>query len=120
VNDTLEAWLSVKFVEADGELLCAWMKIAVKPVVTSRRRGSGPATRGFGGSARLRAYLASRRGAPGLPLRLGLRGRRWSTGADPCTPLHSDMSGYPLTPQDDERPPSLGWGLLRRSLLAAS
>jgi len=28
------------------------------------------------------------------------------------------MSGYPLTPQDDERPPSLGWGLLRRSLLA--
>jgi polyisoprenyl-teichoic acid--peptidoglycan teichoic acid transferase len=28
------------------------------------------------------------------------------------------MSGYPLTPQDDERPPSLGWGMLRRFLLA--
>jgi polyisoprenyl-teichoic acid--peptidoglycan teichoic acid transferase len=28
------------------------------------------------------------------------------------------MSGYPLTPQDDERPPSLGWSMLRRFLLA--
>ncbi len=27
------------------------------------------------------------------------------------------MSGYPLTPQDDERPPSLGWSMLKRFLL---
>jgi len=27
------------------------------------------------------------------------------------------MSGYPVTSHDDERPPSLGWGMLRRSLL---
>ena len=27
------------------------------------------------------------------------------------------MSGYPLTPQDDERPPSLGWGMLKRFVL---
>jgi polyisoprenyl-teichoic acid--peptidoglycan teichoic acid transferase len=29
-----------------------------------------------------------------------------------------DMSGYPVTSHDDERPPSPGWGMLKRFLLA--
>jgi polyisoprenyl-teichoic acid--peptidoglycan teichoic acid transferase len=29
------------------------------------------------------------------------------------------MSGYPITPQDDERPPSPGWSVLKRFLIAS-
>ncbi len=38
-SETLEAWLSVRFVEAPGVLFSAWMKIAVKPAITSSADG---------------------------------------------------------------------------------
>ena len=49
MSDTPEAWFSVKLVEAPGELFSAWMKIAVKPAVTSSAEGISPSSSRFRG-----------------------------------------------------------------------
>src|SRR5271154_5668898 len=77
----LDAWLSVRFVDAPGVLLSDWMKIAVNPAVTSTADGTRPS------SSRLRALNTTSSLAPLPALRSGpaatLQGGKRRRGAAP-------------------------------------
>jgi LCP family protein required for cell wall assembly len=107
----------VRFVEAPGALFSAWMKIAVKPAITSSADGNSPRSSRLRGLSTLRGYLGKRRGHAGALATLrytSAPSRGW------CLPCLASMSHPSVTPMDDERPSSLWWGMWKRFLIAGA
>ena len=123
MSETLEAWLSVRLVEAPGEL-SSRLDEDRREAGRDEQRG-GHQTQQLAVSGAQHALASVPAGSPGAGrpsvVPLGFAGasvasrapwrarRRW-----PHCPSLADMSGFPVTSHDDERPPSPGWGMLKR------
>ena len=113
---------------ACGVLSCVWMKIAVKPPVTSRAEGSRPMQLPVAGAEHRPRVAAEAALTPSdrypccaecAPATTGRGPFGGPAGAPACRPCPASQPEPHPQPMDDDRPPRLWWSMWKRFALAA-